>query len=185
MAIFEKSFILLMKLEFNKPSNFLHKNKGEDGYTVGGIYKTAHTNWYGWGIVSASVHRHDNDIKKASTELYNSQPFTRLVAVFYQENFWDKMKLDQINDQNTADEIFLFGVNSGKKNAIRKAQKIVGAEEDGIIGLQTITALNNFDAEIFSMKFDELEKQFYASIIAKKPSFSIFKEGWNNRAEYV
>ena len=185
MANFEKSFTLLMKLEFNKPSNLLHKNKGEDNYTVGGIYKTAHPHWYGWGIVSASIHRYNYDIKKASTELYNSSPFQRLIAVFYQEHFWNKMRLDEIVDQNTADEIFLFGVNSGKKNAIRKAQKIVNVDEDGIIGTQTITALNNFDSEIFSMKFDELEKQFYASIIAKKPSFKIFENGWNNRAEYV
>ena len=184
MADFKRAFTKLMKLEFNSPSNYLHKNQGENDYTIGGIYKSAHPLWIGWLIVSVAIEK-NNTLAQASQELYHSTTIQELVAQFYKVQFWDKIKGDSIRSQNTAEEIFLFGVNSGMKNAVRKAQKIIGCETDGMVGPMTLEALNEFHEGQFDMQFDELEKQFYADLILKKPSFKIFENGWNNRAEYV
>jgi len=185
MADFKKSFDVLMKLEFNNASNFLHKNKTENDFTLAGIYKYAHPNWLGWFIVGNSLQKNDGNVSATSRELYRNTHVQELIATFYKENFWDRMRLDEIKSDNTAMEIFLFGVNSGCRNAIRKAQKVVGADQDGLIGRITIGLLNDFDEKEFDLKFDEVEKQFYANLIKRNPSFSIFKDGWNNRAESV
>jgi len=172
-------------MEFNSSKNYLHKNRGENDYTVAGIYKSAHPNWVGWDAVAIEMHNAGMDIEKASQALYRSYTFTNMVKDFYKAYFWLKMKLDQVVSQKIADELFTFGVNAGTKNAIRKAQKVVGEVQDGIIGPMTIKALNAYDEHLFDMQFDEVEKQYYASIIERKPSFKIFENGWNNRADMV
>lgn len=185
MSNFHKAFEKLMKLEFKDHTNFLHKNRGENDYTVGGIYRTANPHWYGWKIVMIELQANNFDIFETSSKLFNNKHFMSGIAQFFKENEWDRMKLDRIKNQNTAEEIFLFGVNSGKRNAIRKAQRLVGVYPDGLIGPITIKALNDYDPTLFDMQFDEIEKQFYADIIERKPSFAIFQNGWINRAEFV
>lgn len=188
MADFDKSFGELMKLEFNSPENFLHKNTGENDYTVAGIYKSAHPKWIGWHAVDIELMNANGDILEASKRLFKSYTFMRMVKDFYYEYFWLAMKLDKVLSQEVVDELFVFGVNSGKKNAIRKAQKLLGFEPrwiDGFIGFMTIAALNAYDPHEFDMKFDEIELQFYYDIIARKPSFAVFKNGWRNRAYAV
>jgi len=184
MANIKPAFEILQKLEYNNPSNFLHKNKGEDGLTVGGIYQVAHPHWYGWSIVKASLARNNDNMALASIELHANGAFISLVELFYKENYFNRLKLNFLHSQNTANEIFLFAVNSGSKNAVRKAQKLVGATEDGILGSQTIEALNNYDEELFDMQFDELELKFYDDLIKKKPSFAMFRNGWKKRAKF-
>ena len=185
MADFRKAFAVLEKLEYNSASNYLHKNKTENDYTVSGIYKYAHPNWLGWFIVNNALERNQGNIEATSRELYRSTHLKELVMQFYLEQFWNRLRLNEIHSDNTATEIFLFAVNSGCRNAIRKAQRVVGADEDGLIGKVTIGLLNAFDEKEFDLKFDEVEKEFYQDIINKKPSFAIFKNGWFNRAEYV
>ena len=174
-----------MSLEFNNPNNFLHKNKGEYDYTIGGIYKTAHPNWVGWQIVLGELASNRENMSLTSSRLWHNKVFRGMVSTFYEEKFWKKMKLDQITHQNTAEELFIFGVNSGSRNAIRKAQKIVGATPDGLIGPDTIKKLNAYDPEDFDMIFDVVELQYYNDIIKNKPSFAMFKDGWRNRAKAV
>ena len=185
MANFKKSFDTLMKLEFNNPSNFLHKNSTERDYTIGGIYKYAHPDWLGWFIVMDTIQRNDGSIATASRELYRNSHLQELIMQFYKNHFWDRMRLDEVTDDNTAMEIFIFGVNAGTRNAIRKAQKVIGADQDGLIGKITIGLLNSFDTKQFDMKFDEVEISFYENIIKNKPSFAIYRNGWLNRANFV
>jgi len=68
------------------------------------------------------------------------------------------------------------------RTAARKTQKLVGVVADGIIGNQSIKAINEFDEDLFDMQFDDLELQYYEDIIKKKPSFAMFRNGWKNRA---
>lgn len=185
MSDFKKAFDVLMKLEFSNASNFLHKNKSERDYTIAGIYKYAHPNWLGWFIVSNTLQSNDGNITATSRELYRNTHINELIMQFYMEHFWLRLRLNELHSDNTATEIFLFAVNSGSRNAVRKAQKVVGADQDGLMGKITLGLLNNYNEKEFDLKFDEVEKQFYSDIIARKPSFAIFKNGWFNRAEYV
>jgi lysozyme family protein len=182
---FKKAFDILMGLEFSNPSNALHQNKGENGLTFMGIYQVAHPNWAGWGIIKEGIELHNGNIKEASKELYSSTRIQYLVEDFYKEKFWDRAKLDSVESGKKCEEVFIFGVNAGMRTSIRKTQKLVGAVADGIVGSQTIEAINKFPEGKFDMMFDEIEIQYYADIIKKKPSFKIFENGWENRARAV
>lgn len=185
MANFKKAVNTLLSLEFSNPRTFLHKNPGETDYTLGGIYKIAHPHLSVWSIVNAALARNDGNIGDASEELHGSDTVNHLVKEFYKTTFWDKMKLDRVNSDKIATEMFVFGVNAGTKNAVRKAQQIVGVEADGIVGNMTLNALNSYDEDRFDFVFDYVEEQFYNDLIAKKPSFAVFKNGWRNRAYAV
>lgn len=41
------------------------------------------------------------------------------VAEFYKREFWDKMRLDEVQSQKIADEMMVFGVNTHPKTAVR------------------------------------------------------------------
>ena len=177
---FDKAFDILLSLEFNNPSNALHKNPNEDGLTFMGIYEAAHPNWVGWERIYNVLDQYQ-DMKKASVSLYNSN-IIELVKVFYKDQFWDKLRLDEVEYEIVCKEMFLFAVNAGLKIAIKTAQRVLGITADGIIGPQTLKALNNFNPEDFDVMYDEYEIRYYEEIIARNPKFKIYAKGWRNRA---
>lgn len=185
MADINKSMEILKFLEHsNRNDKLLHYNKGEDGYTFFGIYEVAHPKWRGWTIIKRYL-LIEPDIKKCSVILSNVTDLMIEVEKFYKSNFWDKAKLDLVNSQKIADEIFIFGVNTGMQVAIKKAQQLIGVTADGVVGPMTLKALNDFDESIFDLKFDELEKEYYDAIIKTKPYLLKNKQGWYNRADTV
>lgn len=185
MANIRPALEKLFKLEFSSAKDALHVNPGEQGYTFMGVYQAANPKLGLWTLVADILKKHKGDIRKASVELYRNQEAQAIVERVYKAGYWDKARLDSITSQKIAEEIFVFGVNAGMRNAIRKAQKLIGAVADGIVGSQTINALNNFSEASFDYKFDEVEKLFYDDLIAAKPSFAQFKRGWYARAVAV
>lgn len=173
----------VFKLEFSVPSTALHTNPGEVGFTFCGIYQKAHPKWSGWDII-LPIFNKTKDIKKASVECFNNSTLMSIVEKFYEDNFWTKYNLNQLN-LTAASEIFVFGVNTGMPTAIKKAQKIAGVVQDGSIGPKTISAINSIPESLFDLKFDDEELAYYDALIAKKPSFKIFEKGWHNRAKAV
>ena len=185
MAKIEKSMLLLAALEHsNKEDKVLHQNSHENGLTFWGIYESMHPDWQGWGAVKSCMALYP-DIKTASKVLFQTGWVYGLVIAFYKKEFWDKMKLDFIQSQKIADEMFVFGVNVHWKIAAMKAQRLVGVGADGFIGNESLKALNSFDEKKFDIEFDEIEKRYYDAIIQDKPYLAINKAGWYNRADAV
>lgn len=184
MAKFENSMKILLELEFNSPDNALEWNKTENGYTYMGIYEVAHPTWSGWDIIRQKREQYQN-LKECSRRLYEIDTLTEKVYDFYYAEFWKPYRLNEIKEQHKSDEIFIFGVNTGMKKAIKIAQGVVGVEIDGIIGSQTIKAINDCDYSFFDTTFDDKEIEYYKAIVQSKPNKSIFLNGWINRAEEV
>ena len=107
------------------------------------------------------------------------------VICFYKDEYWLKYKLYKLRTNLKAKELFIFGVNAGMPNAIKLAQDIVGVKVDGIIGNKTIKAINEFDNDLFSEKFDLCEIAYYENIVKKDPDKKIYLQGWKNRANMV
>lgn len=188
MANFEKSMKILMELEFSSPSDALHKNPTEPVYTYMGIYYKAHPTWDGWRIVRETLSKYNNNLKLASEMLYINPELTKMVYSFYKSKFWDVARLDEVNNQNTADEIMIFGVNVGMRTAIKTAQGLVGFvgdDVDGKVGKATLRVLNSFDSTVFDEEFDKLENDYYQELIEADPERKIYAKGWRKRAEYV
>ena len=99
----------------------------------------------------------------------------------YKRDYWDKVKGDDINSQMNAFSIFDCAVNMGISRASKLAQKVVGALEDGVIGSESIAAINAYNMDLFDAQF-RLEKiKFYAALCTKKPDQKKFLLGWINR----
>lgn len=180
MSNFTKSMQFLMRLEFNSPSLTLHKNETENGLTFFGIYECAHPDFKGWGLVKQVLK--GKTLKEASVILYNNSDLVALVYEFYKREFWDKMRLDEVESDLKASEVFIFGVNVDTKPAVRVLQRLLNVTVDGVMGAQTLKALNAYDEGKFNVEFDSYEIAYYASLVSKNPKLKIYANGWKNRA---
>lgn len=103
--------------------------------------------------------------------------------LIYKENYWDKIKGDQIKDYAAAFLIFDAAVNSGVSQAIRTAQRILGIVPDGVAGSEFLKHLNNSNPKDFAQKYLKEREDFYKALVAKNPSQKIFEKGWLNRVK--
>lgn len=184
MKNFTNAFYILMGLEFNSPKNALHKNPNEKGLTFMGIYEAAHPSWQGWGQVRAAINTY-GDLEKASVALYNDDALIEKVKIFYKKEFWDKMRLDEVDSELKSCELFVFGANVDTVPAVRVLQRFLGVVVDGIMGAQTLKALNNYDEQAFDVDFDRAEIAYYRNLVKIKPAYYIYERGWINRARSV
>ena len=179
-----QTFNLLMSLEFSRPENALHKNPTENGLTFMGIYEVANPSWSGWKQIKTAINAY-GDLKKASVVLYNDDTLVNLVASFYKTNYWDALNLDSVDSQQKANELFCFAVNVGVKSAVRVLQNMLGLTIDGIMGANTLKALNAYDTVAFDSDFDRAEIAYYRNLIRKNPRLGVYERGWENRARSV
>ena len=160
------------------------------GETYAGIARNHWTNWEGWQKI---------DIIKRSLKLAN-KPVNALninreckklpilndyVLKFYEQNFWDVLKLDFIENQQLSNSIYDFGVNSGTVKAVKLIQQSVNNVHgtrllvDGKMGVKTITEINKANSRRLYNEFNKLRKEFYISIA--KGSQEQFLKSWLSR----
>lgn len=185
MSNFNQSFDLLMSLEHGRPSLALHQNKGEQGLTFLGIYECANPNLLIWQTIKEIIIECDNDIKKASLACLEVYGMVEQIKAFYKKFYWDRAKLDNITNDKVALAIFIFGVNVGMRTSITKAQIAAFAIPDGIVGSQTIKALNLIDSEVFLERLKQLHIKYYDDLRSQSEHFARFYLGWINRTNSV
>lgn len=185
MADIKKALPILYKAEFSNPYDALEWNKTESGWTFMGIYQVAHPSWGGWSMILQKLEQYNGDHETVSAMMYNNERMREYVEEFYKKEFWDRAKLDFVNSQHIANEIFIFGVVAGMGVSIKKAQEVIGVEVDGQVGNQTLQSLNNFNPSVFDLDFDNEEIEYFKSIVASKPQKARFLNGWINRAHLV
>jgi lysozyme family protein len=96
MAQFEPAF---EKMLADEGGYLLHEVPGDTGgMTYAGIARNKNPQWPGWALV---------DKKEFGGSL------TPMVREFYRVEFWDKMRGNEISNQDVANTIFNFGVNAG------------------------------------------------------------------------
>ena len=82
-----------------------------------------------------------------------------------------------------AENIFDTAVNMGVRTASRLTQVTLDVKPvDGIIGAQTLKAINQANPEVFLAKFTLAKIARYASICNRNKSSRKFLLGWINRA---
>lgn len=102
----------------------------------------------------------------------------------FKKFYWDKCKADYIQDKSVAFILVDWGYNSGVKTAVTHLQRIVKTTADGIMGKQTLQAVNTRSPlPLFgALKQDRIA--FYRAIVAKNPSQKVFLKGWLNRVNH-
>ena len=192
---FDTAYEHLLKLEFSSDKNALHWNTGEKDITFMGIYRFANPKWGGWVKMDKWIncynlyHIKDDNLKKQvlqelSVKFYADDDLKESVKSFYKANFWDTANLDNILVYDISKLIFCFGVNVGVKKAIKYAQQVVGVENDGIIGKNTINALNGFNPLKFEVEYKQLFITYYTQLAKANPAkYERFLSGWLNRVK--
>lgn len=94
--------------------------------------------------------------------------------------YWDRWKASDIYAQNIAnilvDWVYISGVWG-----VKFPQRLLGVDDDGIVGTKTLTTLNKQNKDKFSKRlFRRREKQF-RDIAKSDTSQNIFLNGWLNR----
>lgn len=158
------------------------------GETYRGIARNFWPKWEGWGIIDEKKHYtpFPNNLK-GNSELDN------FVKQFYKREFWNTAHLDDVHDQDIANEIFDTAVNMGPKTARRMLQKALNLLNrnqkdyrdltvDGVIGPETLGALNgNRRPKNVLKALNGLQFMRYVKIVKRNPDQEKFFNGWLNR----
>jgi lysozyme family protein len=123
----------------------------------------------------------------ATEGLFMQMPYHTWLKI-YKYGYWDKIKGDYINSQAIADLMADMSFNSGPVNAIVQMQKTLGSlgkpvAVDGIIGPQTLAAINTSAERTLFDAFAKTRERFYRSIISNDPTQKANEDGWFNRLE--
>lgn len=120
----------------------------------------------------------NNNVKKINEIAFSDETFLNTIEKFYRDNFWNKIKGDDIKDQKAAEALFDYAVNSGVVRAVKHAQEVCGVAVDGAFGAKTLEAINNTQG--FCNKLCDRRTKFFNEI-AKKGQNIKFLKGWLNR----
>lgn len=95
--------------------------------------------------------------------------------------YWDKWQADKIVNQSIAN-ILVDWVWASGSYGIKLPQKMLGVTADGIVGNQTLAAVNNYTppCELFE-KIRQERIAFVNRIVAARPANRKFRRGWLNR----
>lgn len=168
MAKFEEFASKILQLE----GGYVHHAKDQGGPTKYGVILST---WQEYGYDKDGDGDIDiDDIKKLS------EGDARYIA---KKVFWDYFLADFILNQSIAEFIVDWGYNSGRKTVAKIVQRLVNVVSDGIIGAQTLTAINCLDMPALFKKLKIERLVFLNNIIKRKPDQIVFYKGWVNRID--
>jgi lysozyme family protein len=148
------------------------------GETYCGISRKSFPHWSGWGFIDSQA-----------KPIKNNTFFQNLnvdVEHFYLLHFWNKMQLGNMG-QSLANQLLDFGVNSGKRRAIKSLQTALNQngfklDEDGIIGRKTLSAVYQSDNNLLAELVLNARVRFIDYLSKKQPHFA---RGWKRRLEIM
>ena len=95
--------------------------------------------------------------------------------------YWDRWKADEINYQPVAHLLVGWAWGSGADAAIRRFQKLMKLQVDGIVGKNTLAAINSANGKELFWKLILERKDWFVEICDKNKSQMVFLKGWLNR----
>lgn len=115
-----------------------------------------------------------------SKRAYPSLDVARLTlsdaSAIYQKDFWDALRLDEFPARLRL-TVFDCAVNQGKRFAMGALQVILGVKADGVLGEDTLKAIQAADSEELYKRF--MLRRFEA--YARNPLWKVFGAGWGRR----
>ncbi len=178
MANFSLYYPKLLKYEggYASPS-YAAKMGDSGGETYCGIARNYNKEWAGWTIIDA--YKAKNGEPKYNTTINDPQLYT-LGLELSKVKYWDKIKMDSVNNQCVAEMIMDFGFNSGIGTSVKAVQSILKISITGVITDADIIAINKTDCETL---FNALQKYRVDMIIKSTKINPKFKNGLVARAK--
>lgn len=123
----------------------------------------------------------DGDIDVADLKLITD---TEAVNAVMRPHFWNRWKADSIESQSLANILVDWVWGSGS-HGIKIPQRMLGVQQDGIVGPKTLAALNATDHKAFFAEVKGEREAFFRRIVAAKPSQQKFLKGWLRRLDSI
>ena len=103
--------------------------------------------------------------------------------MLYQQLFWDRLRISGL-PQAIATAILDTAVNQGQATAIKTAQHCLGQSilPDGIMGPETLQALDKTNPEMFIYSYISFLQDRYADFCINATNQVIFLKGWLRRS---
>lgn len=117
----------------------------------------------------------DGDIDVIDIRLLDENDFSAVLKVY-----WNKWQANRLINQSVANLLVDWVFTSGKWGIVIP-QRILGLKQDGIVGNQTIMAINLVDQKKLFNSIFEARKKFFEDIVKNNPSQKRFLKGWLNR----
>ncbi len=192
----------------------ISNNKNDKGgFTYKGISRTKHPTWPGWKIIDSIFRSTDYQsvppfnqsfnhtlIQSQLVQQLNNNPdLQNLVIDFYRTEFWNKIQGDLLPSQLIADELLESSINLGVSEASVNLQRTINLLNrngklypdiavDGVIGKETLSALNNCVSlngqKLIYNILNFYQAKHYIEIMEKDRTQEIFI-GWFNRIEII
>lgn len=128
------TFLNVLPYVFEEEGGYVNHPADPGGHTNMGITLATLSAWMGTKASAA-------DIRNLSQ---------KTAADIYKKNYWDKIAGDVL-PAGIDYAVFDFAINSGPARAAKALQKIAGTSQDGLIGDQTLSALNLRDPPLSSI----------------------------------
>lgn len=182
MANFDEAFDQTMGNE----GGYTNDPDDAGGETYRGIARNYHPSWSGWNIIDDTKPNIDDD------------EMDQYVREFYKANFWDRLRLDEFEDQDIANEMFDTAVNMGVGRAgkfLQECLNYLNRNEslfndlvvDGMVGPATLSALNEImshnDEDTLIVMLNVCQGRHYMEYMKKSPTQEKFARGWFSRVE--
>lgn len=103
--------------------------------------------------------------------------------------FYQGTGLDLLPWGPTTAALVDVGWGSGPRQAVLFAQRLSGAVDDGRVGPETVAKYSNWIRDVgweaATRAVNVMRRAFYALIIERNPQWEIYRQGWNNRANWM
>jgi lysozyme family protein len=182
MKTFDELFVGVIKHE----GFYANVTGDRGGETYMGVARNLHPKWSGWGIID-SYKAAIGEIKR--NHKIDNPELTQLVKDFYKKAFYDKYNIESINNGSLQEIIFDWCVNSGNWGS-RGVQRVLNQffnadlKMDGIIGKQTLSAINNGEHKALFDAIKMARIRYYYSIAKRGENYKFLK-GWLKRIEAI
>jgi lysozyme family protein len=139
-------------------------------------------NWTGGEIGKGELRGTKFGITAASYPTIDIENLTVEEAIeIYRKDYWDALRLSDIDSNRIAWKVFDIAVNCGRKRAAKILQRALDVVDDGIVGEITISAANKTDLTRLMHNIVRLQQEHYANI--HSDDNDCFYVGWMRRAE--
>jgi lysozyme family protein len=118
----------------------------------------------------------DHDVTEADMRALTPE----MVKPFYKKNYWDRIRGDEL-PSGVDYAAYDLAVNSGTSRAAKYLQQIAGVTVDGVIGPQSLKAIQKCDAEDVVDEVCNMRMDFLKNL----GTFETFGKGWTIRVNDV
>ena len=140
MAQFQPAFERLSKVEGGYVNNI--NDKG--GETFMGICRKYYPKNYMWTLIDKIKLEVGNKVKLINERAKKNNDIINQVRGIYRQNYWNKLRLDEVPSQKIAQNLFDDAVNRGTAAAIKTAQKLVKLPITGRMSNELINRLSKY-----------------------------------------